>query len=132
MMHEFPPASEDQVTLANWRTSPFNKWAFHHVREVVPSAEIRTDPSRVRDMESGPALEMPAIDSESGPLDFEAFCEQTDTDGLVVLHRGKIVHESYRNGMDPAAPHILMSVSKSMLGLLAGILADKGILDLEA
>ena len=27
-----------QVTLANWRTAPFNRWAFHHVRELVPSS----------------------------------------------------------------------------------------------
>ena len=46
MMHEFPPAPEAQVTLANWRTAPFNKWAFHHVREVVPSADIvASDPA---------------------------------------------------------------------------------------
>jgi hypothetical protein len=29
-----------QVTLANWRTAPFNRWAFHHVRELVPLADI--------------------------------------------------------------------------------------------
>ena len=69
MMHAFPPAPEDLVTLANWRTAPFNKWAFHHVREIVPSAEIRNDPSRVRDLPDGPALEMPAIESESGTLE---------------------------------------------------------------
>ena len=132
MMHAFPPAPADQVTLANWRTSPFNRWAFHHVREIVPSAEIRNDPSALRDLPSGTPLAMPSIDSDAGTLDFEAFCQATDTDGMVVLHKGQVIHESYRNGMDAAAPHILMSVSKSMLGLLAGILAERGILDLEA
>ena len=132
MMRAFPPAPEDQVTLANWRTSPFNRWAFHHVREIVPSAEIRNDPSRVRDLPTGAPLAMPSIESEGETLTFEDFCQKTDTDGMVVLHQGRVIHESYRNGMDPHAPHILMSVSKSMLGLLAGILADKGILDLDA
>ena len=28
-----------QVTLASWRTAPFNRWAFHP-RELVPSADI--------------------------------------------------------------------------------------------
>jgi hypothetical protein len=46
-MDGFPPSPEHQVTLANWRTSPFNRWAFHHVGEVVPSADIPNDPARV-------------------------------------------------------------------------------------
>lgn len=29
------------ATLANWRTSPICKSAFHRVREIIPSAEIR-------------------------------------------------------------------------------------------
>jgi CubicO group peptidase (beta-lactamase class C family) len=35
------------------------------------------------------------------------------------VHRGKLVFEHYANGMTAETPHILMSVSKSMLGLLA-------------
>ena len=35
LMDGFPPSPEHQVTLANWRTSPVNRWAFHHVREIV-------------------------------------------------------------------------------------------------
>ena len=48
LMQGFPPAAEGQVTLANWRTPPFNRWAFHHVREIVPSAQIPNDPARAR------------------------------------------------------------------------------------
>ena len=44
MMTEFPPAARDQVTLANWRSAPFNRWAFHHVRELIPTADIPNDP----------------------------------------------------------------------------------------
>ena len=29
-----------QVTLANWRAAPFNRWGFQHVREIVPTARI--------------------------------------------------------------------------------------------
>ncbi len=45
LMHGFPPLPEGQVTLANWRTAPFNRWAFHHVREILPSADIANDPA---------------------------------------------------------------------------------------
>ena len=37
LMDAFPPAPPWQVTLANWRTSPSNRWAFHDVRELAES-----------------------------------------------------------------------------------------------
>jgi CubicO group peptidase (beta-lactamase class C family) len=98
-----------QATLANWRTAPHNRWAFHHVRELVPSADIAHDPGAVRVLEG----------KHSPGLVAEDFLERTDTDGMAVLHRGRLVLERYRNGMGAADPHILMSVSKSMLGVLA-------------
>jgi CubicO group peptidase (beta-lactamase class C family) len=109
-----------QVTLANWRSSPFNRWAFHHVRELIPSADIASDPRRIR--------ELPL---EKRTLDVDAFLRDTDTDGIAILHRGKLVFERYANGMTDQTPHILMSVSKSMLGLVCEILAEKGALDLN-
>ena len=45
LMQAFPPPAAGQVTLANWRNPPFNRWAFHHVREIVPSADIANDPA---------------------------------------------------------------------------------------
>ena len=132
-MDGFPPRPETQVTLANWRTSPFNRWAFHHVREILPSADIAHDPAKVRELPLKPAalegLRVSGVDGEA--LTLRQALEATSTDGLVVLHKGAIALEYYANGMTARSPHILMSVSKSMLGLLAGILADRGVLDLS-
>jgi CubicO group peptidase (beta-lactamase class C family) len=133
LMVGFPPRQETQVTLANWRTSPFNRWAFHHVREILPTADIPHDPMGVRSLASRPVdlsgLEVRGIAGES--LSLAQALEATTTDGLVILHRGAIVHEQYHFGMTAHAPHILMSVSKSMLGLLAGILVGRGVLDTD-
>lgn len=109
-----------QVTLANWRTAPFNRWAFHHVRELIPSADIPNDPARVR-----------ALPPQKMEFDLEAFLHETDTDGMAIVHRGRLVFEYYANGMTDETPHILMSVSKSMLGVLCAILAERGKLDAE-
>src|SRR6266540_2327727 len=71
-----------------------------------------------------------SIESDGGgPLSFDEFLDGTSTDGLVIISRGRVVLEHYANGMTPETPHILMSVSKSLLGLLAGVLAARG--DLE-
>jgi CubicO group peptidase (beta-lactamase class C family) len=131
LMHGFPPEPEGQVTLANWRTPPFNRWAFHHVREIVPSADIPNDPARALEFPSAPVdLGTLGID-RGGPaaLSFGEFLDETDTDGMVVVHRGRIVFERYANGLTAESPHILMSVSKSLLGLLAGVLASRGALE---
>src|SRR5271166_1877565 len=131
LMHGFPPSADRQVTLANWRQAPFSRWAFHHVRELVPSAEIVNDPSDVHEwpidrVEIG---DIP-IEADGGrPLSFDEFLVDTSTDGIVVARGGRIVFERYANGMTETRPHILMSVSKSLLGLVAGVLATSGELE---
>ena len=133
LMEGFPPRPETQVTLANWRTSPFNRWAFHHVREILPSADIAHNPTHVRELPVRTAtfagLRVNGAGGEA--LTLEQALKATSTDGLVVLHKGAIVLEHYANGMTLRSPHILMSVSKSMLGLLAGILVGRGALDVS-
>ncbi|MDT2058382.1 MAG: serine hydrolase [Planktomarina sp.] len=118
IMYGFPPAEPNQASLANWRKAPYCHWAFHHVREIIPSAEIPNDPTDVWELERG------TIDTSSLGLDDAMVA--TDSDAVVVLHKDKLVHESYRNGMTSRDPHILMSVSKSMLGLVAGTLVERG------
>jgi CubicO group peptidase (beta-lactamase class C family) len=127
-MQGFPPPSEAQVTLANWRQAPFNRWAFHHVREIVPSADISNDPASVMELPAHPA-DLAAVPMPGEPRSLGAFLDETNTDGVAVLHRGQLIFEQYANGMTAESPHILMSVSKSLLGLLAGILVHRRDLD---
>ena len=111
------------ATLANWRSAPHNGWAFHHVRELIPTADIPNDPRRIRDFPSQLRKIDIRVEPDSGePLTLAQFLEETQTDGFVVLHRGRLIAEHYGNGMGPDDPHILMSVSKSMLGLLISLL----------
>lgn len=134
VMGAFPPPPGQQVELANWRTSPFSRWGFQHVREIVPSADIAADPDDLWRLPpiaadlGGLAID----DGAGGHMGLEAFLAATGTDAFVIVHRGRILVEHYANGMGRHTPHILMSVSKSMLGLLAGSLAARGILDVDA
>lgn len=65
-------------------------------------------------------------------LDLDEFLEATSTDALVVLRDGKLVFEHYDHDATEHAPHVVMSVTKSIVGLLAGILNQRGDLDTEA
>jgi hypothetical protein len=132
LMAGFPPSAEAQVTLANWRTFPYMQWSFQHVRELVPSAEIANAPDAVEQLPTGQVdFAGLRIDTGGADLTLDEFLERTNTGGIVVLHRGAIVLERYMNGMTPRTPHTLMSISKSVLGLVAGILAAKGVLDVD-
>jgi CubicO group peptidase (beta-lactamase class C family) len=131
-MSGFPSAETEQVTLANWRTAPYMKWAFQHVREIVPSADIPNAPGDVWKLTSAPQ-DFSAFRFEHGGKQYslDHFVSETDTDGLVILHRGKVILERYGNGMTSHTPHILMSVSKSLTAIVAGILMGQGKLDPE-
>ena len=66
------------------------------------------------------------------PATLAAFLRATDTDSLLVMRGGKIVYEFYANGMQRGSAHIFMSISKSVLGLIVGILVDRGELELDS
>jgi CubicO group peptidase (beta-lactamase class C family) len=123
-----------EVTLANWRQAPHNRWAFHHVRELIPTADIPNDRRRVRELAATPRPFEIRVEPDSGEaLTLAQFLAETQTDGFIVVHRGEVLAEHYSNGMSPETPHILMSVSKSMLGLLFGALgidANRFVADL--
>src|SRR3954468_1448316 len=110
-----------QTTLANWRAAPFNRWAFHHVRELIPTADIPNEPRRIRELPVQKQDPEIRIEPDSGePLTLAEFLAETQTDGFILLHRGQVIAEHYANGMTEESAHILMSISKSMLGLLIG------------
>lgn len=120
LMTEFPPAPDKRVTLSNWRKPPFNRWAFNHVSELVPSAFVRA------------ARDATPLEAESRSLGLDDWLEKTFTDSIVVMKDGKVAFETYAQGQSPDVPHIWMSVSKSVLGLVAGIVAGRGQLDVDA
>jgi len=133
IMATFPPAAEDQVTLANWRQHPFSEWAFRNVRELLPTANI------ARSREPSPLSVAPLhledvsfANPRGSAIDLNQALRASHTDGIVVSHRGRIAFEWYAHGLTPDSQHLIFSVSKSIAGTLGGILADKGKLDPDA
>lgn len=134
LMAASPPPTGRTVTLANWQSPPFNRWAFQHVSEVVPSAVVRRGDGPVLPLTGldGEALDPGLITTPWGELGLDEWLEATYTDGLCVLSGRQLRLERYANGMTPDRRHLLMSVSKSLCGAIAARYVDRGLLDPSA
>ncbi len=116
------------ISRQDWDRAPWNRWSFQHVREVVPTIEVRRGP--------GPATPLPVDLQDIDAIAFEGqgntvgdFLGTNYVDGLLVLHRGKVVAERYLNGMTAQTQHLSQSVAKSIVGTVAGILIGRGVID---
>ncbi len=117
----------EPVTLDNWQESPFNRWGFAHISELVTTATIR------RGSSSQPFMGMAADTTEQAEKwrSVDQFLESTHTDAIVVLQHGNMVMERYFGAFQPHDRHVLMSVSKSICALTIGILVGKGLIDTQ-
>ena len=133
LMQGFPPEAGEQVTIANMQEGPFNRWAFRNMRRLLPSANVWRGDGEVAELPVSP-VHLDDVEFESasnGTTTVEEMLDRGFTDGFVVLHEGAIVSERYAAGVEPNEPHLLMSVTKSFAGSLAGIVAGRGLLSPE-
>lgn len=120
-----------EASLANWRTAPHSQWAFQNVRQLIPSANIRSgsisQPLPLVDSNVLDAKKFLCVDGKN----LETILTESHTDSLVVLHRGNQVWQWHSAYCDIEKPHIVFSISKSITAMLAGVLFDQGVLDTE-
>ena len=121
------------VPKIDWDRPPFNRWSFHHIREILPTAEVWRGRGSVREFARNEIdLENLAVKSVVGaPSHLDALLEETYADGFLVIKDGAIVFERYFGGMTERSLHLSQSVAKSFTGMLAGILVGKGFLDVS-
>lgn len=118
--------------ITNWRDPGHNVWGFQNVNKILQtdpiskSAKPSALPFKLSTFE-GFKLELP----DKSTLDLPGFLEHTETDGLVVLKDGVMVYEHYGRTNSEASIHATFSVSKSVTGLLCGILVSEKKLDVD-
>jgi len=132
IMQGSPPTRT--IDMANWDKGPDCRWAFQHISEIIPTANISRGwgpptvlGSALRDLNDLIFTDHAGEDRTIGEM-----LDATYTDGFIVLQRGKVVFERYFNGMSFDTRHLLMSVSKSITGAMAGQLLMDGRLDADA
>ena len=130
LMQGFPPPADKTVNRLNGlREPPYNRWAYQNMRKVWPTAPVSPAKAAVPlERAIDPAIAQISVARKDGTIaDFDTFLRETFTDSFTVVKGGKVVHESYLNGMSAQQPHIMFSCTKSFIGLIALMAIEEGL-----
>ena len=141
-MQGSPPPPDKIITQPDsvYFSFPRLRWSVCHLREFLPTEEIS------RGLDAPTSLpyiapadfadERQAIDAltfmpmnSSEPMTWEKSLYANYTDGMLIMHKGKVVYERYFGCLKEDGKHAAMSMTKSVTGLLAQILVTEGKLD---
>ena len=122
----------DNLTLESLQFGPLNRWAFSHMREVIPTVNIPRDPTLFLVLKkSADFVTDFSVEFQGRQQSIDNIAEQQYIDGLLILKDGDIMFEQYYGSLKPELPHLMNSVSKSVVALVAGKLAAEGVIDLS-
>jgi CubicO group peptidase (beta-lactamase class C family) len=134
-MTGFPPSPDKLIMQpeSNFFSFPKLRWTVCHVRELMPTKQVS------RGIGAPVPLEYVIDDSIDDvtftpmgggkPMTWKESLSANYTDGILILHKGRVVYEKYFGCLDEMGKHAAMSMTKSMTGLLAEILVVEGRLD---
>ncbi|MCL3883243.1 serine hydrolase [Marivita sp. GX14005] len=134
-MQGFPPPEDKTIrfTDPDYFAFPKLRWTVCHFRELMPTTAVRqgAGAASILPVDLDPGLDQVSFTPLGSGTEMtwaEAF-DANYTDGLLVMHKGRIVYERYDGCLDEHTLHGAMSVTKSLTGLLAEILIAEGKLD---
>jgi len=120
------------LTLESFQFGPVNRWTFSHMREMIPTVNIPRDTNRFLMLNNSDDLVADfSVEFQGRKQSIDEIAAHQFIDGLLIIKDGEIVVENYYGHLTQDRPHLMNSVSKSIVGLLAGKLAAQGVIDLE-
>ncbi|WP_372815186.1 serine hydrolase [Psychrobacter sp.] len=137
-MQGFPPPADKLITQpsSNFFSFPKLRWTVCHIRELMPTTDVSRGigaPSKLSyalDKNIDAITFMPT--NSKRPITWKQSLDANYTDGIMVMHHGKVVYERQNGCLNELGNHAAMSMTKSMTGLLAEILVTEGKLDDKA
>jgi CubicO group peptidase (beta-lactamase class C family) len=123
--------TNDAYSSANWNQAPHNRHSFQHMSALFASQTVHqgTGPAAAFEYALKDLSQLTYPVSKGATESLQHFLDSSFTDAFLVLKEGVIVTEDYRNNMQASSRHLLNSVSKSFVGMLAGIAVEDGLLD---
>ncbi|MBT9526830.1 MAG: serine hydrolase [Rhizobacter sp.] len=115
-----------------WRF-PAMRWTASNFRQLMPTVNVSRGLGPIAPL---PVAHRDDIDGvrftplgTNRAMTWRQSLDANYTDGIIVLHRGRIVYERYFGVLKPEGEHGAMSVTKTFVGTLAAMLVAEGTLD---
>lgn len=130
-----PPPPDKQLRFDDGSHYRFPqwRWTFSHWREFHPTVEVPRGAGPVSRLPAALRSDLDAVTfvpmGATKPVTWADSLIANYTDGIVVLHRGRIVYERYFGALSADRQHVAFSVTKSFFGTIAAMLIAEGRLD---
>ncbi|WP_428429814.1 serine hydrolase domain-containing protein [Pararhizobium sp.] len=130
-----PPPADKIIRFSDpdYFSFPKMRWTVCHFRQLMPTVGVSRGLGAPRPLERTIDAAIDGLTftptGASTPMTWAQSLSANYTDGIVVLHEGKVVYERYSGCLDEAGQHGAMSVTKSLTGLLGEMLVAEGKLD---
>jgi len=134
-MQGFPP-SKEQLVLAedgSFFTFPALRYSVCHMRQFLPTTKVASAQENQYEFTVELDTEIDSLTfipwSSDQKMTWAQSLYANYTDGMLIIHKGKIIYEKYFGALKPEGVHAAMSVSKTFTGTLGALLVAEGILD---
>ena len=135
-MRGTPPPSHLTVGADDswYRDTQKAQWAFQNISQFMFVAPISRGQDDVVNLlyKEDNILEKEFTGPDGAQTPLHEILIDINVDGFIALKSGKIVVEAYNNGLTPNKRHIVFSVTKTLVGMLAGVLIEAGEIDPNA
>nr|WP_313407167.1 serine hydrolase [Stutzerimonas kunmingensis] len=114
---------------------PQMRWSVANFRQLMPTVNVSRGLGESSLVEHQPSNEIDALTfvplGGGEPMTWQQSLQANYTDGIIILHRGKLVYERYFGVLKPEGQHAAMSITKTFTGTLAALLVAEEKLDPE-
>src|SRR4029077_12559210 len=125
-----------QFADASFYRFPQSRWAFSNIRQFVPTRVVARGSGTPSEIPRAERTDIDGVRFQpiggTESMTWAQSLEANYTDGILVLHKGRIVYERYFGVLKPAGAHIAFSVTKSFVATIAASLIVEGVLDEKA
>jgi len=133
------PSPQDKLIMqpeTDYFSFPKLRWTVCHIRELLPTKQVSRGigasvPLKYLIDEGIDEVRFTPIGG-GDPMTWKESLSTNYTDGILILHKDKVVYEKYFGCLNEMGQHAAMSMTKSLTGLLAEILVAEGALDDKA
>jgi CubicO group peptidase (beta-lactamase class C family) len=135
-----PPEAQITVAAGDFFDFPKSRWTVCHIRDLFPTVDVNRGLGPVIPLDYLAHHAFGDTREEIDALTFTPMGSDTEmtwseslgvnyTDGMLIIHEGRVVYEWYSGCLTETGQHSAMSMTKSTVGILAEILIAEGRLD---